>query len=460
LDAVEQAVIVTDMDGHIVYWNPFAEQLYGWSSEEAMGRRTIELFASEQAQERVAKLMAYLQAGNSWSGEYLARRRDGQLLPTEVSMAPMFDVNGQPTHIIGVSFDITERKQAEEALQESEQKYRDLVEKVSDVIYSVDTVGAITYLNPAIETLIGLPPEQVLGQPFDQFIHPEDLGRLQENVQVLFSGVIPDSAEYRVLSTSGEVRWIHVTSQPVVDRDQVTGIQGVLTDITERKRVEAQLEEAAKAAERERLARELHDSVTQVLFSATLLAEILPQIWLRDPEKALQRLDKLRRYTRGALAEMRTMLLELRPSAIINTPLGELLGQLTEAVTGRTGLPFQLSIEQIPSLPEDVQTNFYRIAQEALNNVVKHAQANLVSVSLNATLLTPDSTGASGYRVRLVIQDDGVGFIPGEIQSGRMGIGIMHERAAGMQATLSLESQPEHGTRVTLIWCNEWRNPS
>ena len=127
--------------------------------------------------------------------------------------------------------------------------------------------------------------------------------------------------------------------------------------------------------ERNRLARDLHDSVTQVLFTATLLTEVMPQIWRRDPEQGFQTLDKLRRLTRGALAEMRTMLIELRPSAVINTPLSELLAQLTEAITSRSGVPFQLFIEQIPILPDEVQMNFYRIAQEALNNVVKHAQA-------------------------------------------------------------------------------------
>ena len=121
-----------------------------------------------------------------------------------------------------------------------------------------------------------------------------------------------------------------------------------------------------------------------MLFSASLVAEVLPKIWRRDPEQALESLEELRRLTRGALAEMRTMLLELRPSALVNTPLSELLAQLTEAVTSRTGLPFQLFIEQIPSLPEDVHISFYRIAQEALNNVVKHAQASQVAVSLSA----------------------------------------------------------------------------
>ncbi len=127
------------------------------------------------------------------------------------------------------------------------------------------------------------------------------------------------------------------------------------------------------AEERNRLARDLHDSVTQVLFSANLTAEVLPQIWRRDPETGLKSLDNLRLLTRGALAEMRTLLLELRPSALIKTPLGDLLAQLTEAIVSRKMLPFQLSIQQIPTLPENVHLSFYRIAQESLNNIIKHA---------------------------------------------------------------------------------------
>ena len=207
--------------------------------------------------------------------------------------------------------------------------------------------------------------------------------------------------------------------------------------------------------ERNRLARDLHDSVTQVLFTAALLTEVLPQIWRRDPEQGFQTLDKLRRLTHGALAEMRTMLIELRPSAVINTPLSELLAQLTEAITSRSGLPFQLFIEQTPLLPEEVQMNFYRIAQEALNNVVKHAQALHVTVSLSETPLPVDVNGVPGRQVKLVIQDDGVGFYYGSEKPGHLGIGIMRERAAAIQATFSLESEPGHGTRVSLIWSSE-----
>ena len=228
-----------------------------------------------------------------------------------------------------------------------------------------------------------------------------------------------------------------------------------IAQVLEDSRQYMQTKELIAAEERNRLARDLHDSVTQVLFSMTLLADVLPQIWRRDPEQGLQRLDKLQRLTRGALAEMRTLLIELRPSAIVNTPLGDLLALLTEATASRSGLLFQLYLEHIPVLPEAVQTNFYRIAQEALNNVIKHAQAKKVVVSLSETLLPADSNGGTRREVMLVIQDDGVGYASGNEMSTHMGIGIMRERAKDIQASFSLESQPGYGTQMTLTWCTE-----
>jgi signal transduction histidine kinase len=152
---------------------------------------------------------------------------------------------------------------------------------------------------------------------------------------------------------------------------------------------------------------------------------------------------------------MRTMLLELRPTAVINTPLNDLLAQLAEAVTSRSGLTFQLDIEQIPALPEDVHVNFYRIAQEALNNIVKHAQAEQVILDLTSTQPTPASNGNTQYEVTMAIEDDGVGFSGEQRRSDQLGIGIMQERAAAIRARLILQSQPGHGTQVTLIWRGE-----
>jgi signal transduction histidine kinase len=237
--------------------------------------------------------------------------------------------------------------------------------------------------------------------------------------------------------------------------DEIILIERICLDIQqikERARLVEQARTMIAAETRDRLARDLHDSVTQMLFAASLVAEVLPQIWRRDPQKGLASLEEMRRLTRGALAEMRTLLLELRPAVVIKTPLGELLTQLTEALASRVNLQFRMFIEQIPPLPEDVHVGFYRVAQESLNNVVKHAHASQVSVSLSATPLLSDPAEAWGGEVKMMIRDDGCGFAVSEEHTQHLGLVIMHERASALGATLSLESQIGNGTTVTLTW--------
>ena len=204
--------------------------------------------------------------------------------------------------------------------------------------------------------------------------------------------------------------------------------------------------------ERNRLARDLHDSVTQVLFSASVLADILPTALERDPQQAIESADALRLLTRGALAEMRTLLLELRPAAIIKTPLHDLISQLTEAVVSRANLSFRLMIEQIPEVPEEVHVGFYRVAQEALNNVVKHAEASQVTVHLSATPIHSNAAGVPSQELKLSIIDDGLGFSLADEHAAGMGLNIMKERASGIDADLTIASEIGQGTSVDLAW--------
>ena len=134
-------------------------------------------------------------------------------------------------------------------------------------------------------------------------------------------------------------------------------------------------EESAATAERNRLARDLHDAVSQTLFSASLIAEVLPRTFQKDPDEGRRRLDELRQLTRGALAEMRMLLLELRPAALAEADLPDLLRHLAEAITGRARVPVEVELQPCTDLSPDVRINFYRIAQEALNNVAKHSGA-------------------------------------------------------------------------------------
>ena len=221
----------------------------------------------------------------------------------------------------------------------------------------------------------------------------------------------------------------------------------------ENARLREEVGQAATMAERSRLARDLHDSVTQALFSATLVAEVLPQVWHRDPEEALEGVEELRYLTRSALAEMRTMLLELRPTALLETRLDDLLRQLTEAITSRTQLEVMLNVEPVPTLTPKAHVTFYRVAQESLQNAVKHARANHITVSLRSS--PPVSSFQAGEwqgQVILQVSDDGQGYDPDQTRPDQMGLRIMRERAEAVGGMLAIESQPGQGTQVTLVW--------
>ena len=206
-----------------------------------------------------------------------------------------------------------------------------------------------------------------------------------------------------------------------------------------------QAEEAAATAERNRLARELHDAVSQTLFTASLIADVLPKLWARNPDEARRQLVTLRRLTRGAQAEMRTLLMELRPTALLQADLETLLGHLTQAVAARADMEVDLALEEIPPVPPDVKVALYRIAQEAVNNVAKHARADRISVRLHA----PDEPpGAVCVRVR----DDGQGFRVREVSGDHFGLQTMRERAEAIGATITIDSEPGEGTTLTVRW--------
>ena len=194
--------------------------------------------------------------------------------------------------------------------------------------------------------------------------------------------------------------------------------------------------------ERQRLAQNLHDAVNQSLFSAALIAEVLPRLWERDQDSARRSLEDLRRLTRGAMAEMRALLAELRPSTLTDADLGQLLEMLGNAFTGRTNIPAKITLLGHGALPADVQVAIYRICQETLNNVGKHAEASAVEI---------DVKHEAGV-FELSICDNGQGFDPGQTSSGHYGLGMMQERAEAVGARLSITSRPGHGTELNVHW--------
>ncbi len=196
------------------------------------------------------------------------------------------------------------------------------------------------------------------------------------------------------------------------------------------------------AEERNRLARELHDSVTQTLFTASVLAEATPRIWDKDQKIARQNMDKLSLLIRGALAEMRNMLIELRSGELSYQTLDRLMITLVEAARARSRAVITISVMDIPDLPENVSLALYRIAREAMNNVILHAEATRVDVDLRV----------EPGQIELRIQDDGCGFDPQTVEEGHLGIKIMRERAEEIGATMRILSKSGRGTETLIDW--------
>lgn len=222
--------------------------------------------------------------------------------------------------------------------------------------------------------------------------------------------------------------------------DMVNGLEAMVAE-----RVEEVTDIAARNAqleERARLSADLHDSVSQTLFSAALLADAAPEQWRRDPQLGAQAIARLGQLNRNALSEMRMLLAELRSGTVDQPPPGELIGKLARKFEAAQGVAVQLETNDGGVLPLDVSTTFHRIAQESLNNIARHADAREVRVTFE---------GLQGQAL-LVIGDDGQGFDPTSVEGDHLGLQIMQERAQRIGATLEIDSEPGGGTTVTLIW--------
>jgi PAS domain S-box-containing protein len=240
LDAVGQAIIATNPQGIIIYWNRAAQELYGWPKEEVMGRPIVEVTPSQEMLERAEEVMSELRAGRSWSGEFVVQRKDGSTFPAMVTDTPVHDEQGNLVGIIGVSTDITEIKKMEE-LRRSEERFRLLAENAQDLIYRyrLKPTAGFEYVSPSATAIIGYTPEEHYADPELRFkiVHPDDRHLIEEALRS------PESLiTVRWLRKDGELIWIEQRTKAIYDgAGESVAIEGIARDITERKRVEEAL---------------------------------------------------------------------------------------------------------------------------------------------------------------------------------------------------------------------------
>ena len=250
----KDAIFLVNLEDKTFFASPACYGIFGYDAEEFMEDSGLTAkIVHPESRRQYDKFWQQYKANGVFPEhvqEWAWMRKDGQTVYTENIFTNIFNEQGMVIGFQTIARDITERKHAEETLRESEKKYRDLVENISDVIYSADSDGVITYIGPAIESILDYSPSEFIGKLFFEFVYKEDLTRMKKRFEEILSGHIKPS-EYRFLSKSGEIRWISASSKPVFLENHIIGIQGVLTDNTERKRAEIALKEKEQTLERQ-----------------------------------------------------------------------------------------------------------------------------------------------------------------------------------------------------------------
>jgi PAS domain S-box-containing protein len=404
---------------------------------------------------------AVAQGDRAYEAEFRLRHKAGHYIDVLSRGLPMRrELGGPVVRIVGTHFDLTERKRAEAALRESEERLRFAFEGAQEGVYDLNIeTGSVVY-SSHWKRMLGYSDEEI--EPhisaFERLLHPEDRDRALRLNDAVASGDRPYELEFRLLHKDGH--YVHVLSRGFPVRREPGGavvrIVGTHLDLTERKQAEEVRERQrserartellgrlvfAQEDERRRIAREMHDQFGEQLTSLGLRIRALketctdrPEVWMqvRALEQVAQQLDR----------DVDHLVWELRPTALDDLGLRAALVNYVQDWSARVNVPVELHTAGVTTdrLSSEIETTLYRIAQEALNNIAKHARAGVVEVILERR----------ADHVSLIVEDDGVGFDPGGLNGDGRGFGLlgMQERAALVGATLEIESAPGEGTTI------------
>ena len=454
LSAIEQPVVAADRAGAVLYWNHAAERLSGWSQHEALGRHVVDLVLPRVPEETVRELVETTRRGGTWRGELALRRRDGAPAPTRVACSALRDPLGDVSGVVAVASEapLPGVPRAGDPQGEDVALCRALFEGSQVAMTVRDAEGRLVRWNR--KAAVGFD-----GLTFLDVTHPDDREQEAARFRQLVSGERDAyDVEKRYVVGGGEERWVRV--RVVAVRDSRGGFRFAVAmgeDVSERRAMEEALRrsqeelrrlaahhQSAREGEQERIARELHDELGQALSGLKLDLTALRRRAARgaaamEPQDT-ERVEGMVAAVDGLLDALRRISLELRPAVLDALGLEAAAEWLVEELGRRTGLEVRLSADLGGrEVDRDRAVALYRILQEALTNVARHAEARRVQVQL----------GAEGDEVVLVVRDDGRGLpAEGSLPPSRLGLVGMRERAHAFGGFTAVASQPGQGTRI------------
>mgnify|MGYP006284012909 CR=1 FL=1 len=467
------AVFIHDISGKFLEANQVACSRLGYSREELLHMTPLNLDADEYAGKAPQRFHEVNQQG-SLVFESVHRCKDGSTIAVEVSSRKI-DYEGKSA-ILSIARDITERKQAEQQLRENEEKYRRLVENLNEVIYTLDEKGRITYVSPSVEPVSGYNTSELLGKQFIEFVHPEDKeGRLEQFHKSLSD--INEPSEYRFLTKDNQVVWVRTTSRPLMKQGEVTGIQGILVDITERKkaeqerdRLQAQLRQSQKMEAIGTLAGGIAHDFNNILASVLGYTELS----IDEVEKGSllhQNLSQVLTAGNRAKGLVKQILDFGRKEGheFMLTPIvplvKEALKMLRSTFPASIAIRENISIEQgvvhaEPTQLHQVMVNLATNAKQAMSYEGGILEVSLQSVNFDEDLREKAPEMQPGNYVRISVSDTGCGiseqnldrifepyFTTSETGTGTgLGLSVVHGIVRAHKGHITVSSEPGKGT--------------
>jgi two-component system, NarL family, sensor histidine kinase UhpB len=459
IQSVMDAIITVDERQDIVIFNPAAEQMFGCAANNVLGT-PLEQFIPPRFREAhhnyigrfgATGITTRRMAGQS---EIVGLRANGEEFPLEASISQV-SVGGKKLFTV-ILRDITERKRAEQALREGAESYQRLVELVPDAIW-IERDGRIAFLNRACLELIGSESViQVLGKSPLELIHPDFHGLAASRRERLLAGLETNPpVDKKIVRLDGQIRDVEVAETSFYEGGSIA-VLAVLRDVTERKLAERELREsreqlrqlsasllAVREQEKARIARELHDELGQALTGLKMdLVQIVSQL---KPEQRgiIDQASAMKALIESTVASVRRIATELRPLMLDDLGLLSTIEWLVNDFSRRTGVAVDLTLpEQEFEVNSELSTALFRVLQESLTNIARHAGASRVRVTLSGT----------ESDVQLTVYDNGKG-IGSLLESAPKTFGLlgMRERASMLGGELAVHSDPGAGTSVVMI---------
>jgi PAS domain S-box-containing protein len=439
-----EGLYTSDAQGRVTYMNPAAESLLGWKSAELLGRRMHDLTHYKHPDGRPFPIeecagFRVLDEGKALKDhDDVFIRRDGSFFPVVYSCAPL--VSGRKVAGLVVVFrDVTDRKQAEARLRESEARMQAVLNTAADAIITMNIHGVIQSVNPASERMFGYVATEMVGHNVGLLMpspYREEHDRyLERYLQTGVRHIIGIGRELKARRKDGSIFPIHLVVSEIEDRELFTGI---LRDMTELKRMEREVVEVA-SQQQQRIAQDLHDSVAQEMTALTLLARDLAETLETDPANAPKLVERIEKGLQRSQTELRAVLQGLLPVAVDRGGLMAALADLASRIQQHAKVTCTFDCPEPIALTDNLTaTHLFLIAQEAVHNAVKHGKPRNIWIGLQ-----------SNHALVLRVQCNGMGMPARPSATEGLGLRIMRDRAAIIGAHLTIESAEPTGTVVT-----------